>query len=131
MNEAIAAFFSARRFAVAGASARQHKYGNIVFRALLQSGRETYPLNPVTREIEGHPAYRTIADLPQVPESLSIVTPPEVTRKVVQDAIEAGVKCIWMQPGAEDPEASRMAREAGLQVVDDGSCVLVLLAQGR
>lgn len=131
MNDAISAYFSARTFAVAGASARQHKYGNIIFRALLKTGRETYPLNPVTREIEGHAAYSKIADLPVVPESLSIVTPPEVTRKVVQDAIAAGVKQIWMQPGAEDAEASRMARDAGIQVVDDGSCVLVLLAQGR
>ncbi|MCM2370228.1 CoA-binding protein [Aporhodopirellula aestuarii] len=126
---AIETFLSAKTFAVAGASARQHKYGNKVFRALLASGRETYPLNPVTEEIEGHRAYPRIADLPVVPESLSIITPPEVTRRVVAEAIEAGVKHLWMQPGAEDDEASESARNAGLTVIDDGACVLVLLAR--
>lgn len=121
-------FLSAKTFAVAGASARKHKYGYKVFRALTDSGRETYPLNPITEEIDGRQAYPTIADLPVVPDSLSIITPPQVTRKVVADAVAAGVKNIWMQPGAEDDEASRLAREAGLNVIDDGSCVLVLLA---
>ena len=125
----IESFLAAKTYAVAGASNRQHKYGNKVFRALLASGRETYPLNPVTDEIEGHRAYPSIADLPLVPEALSIITPPEVTRKVVADAIAAGVQHIWMQPGAEDEQASELAREAGINVIDDGSCILVLLAR--
>jgi len=33
-----------------------------------------------------------------------------------------------MQPGAEDSKGSQAARDAGLNVIDDGSCVLVLLA---
>lgn len=130
MNDNINAFLSGTTYAVAGASARQHKYGNKVFRALIKSGRETFPLNPVTELIEGHQAYPTISELPKLPDSLSIVTPPEVTRRVVEDAIRAGVKHVWMQPGAEDPQASQAAREAGLTVIDDGSCILVLLATG-
>jgi len=129
MNEEIDVFLSASHYAVAGASARPHKYGNKVFLALLASGRIAYPLNPVTEQIEGHKAYPTIADLPIVPESLSIITPPAVTRKIVADAIAAGVKHVWMQPGAEDDEASHAARSAGLTVIDDGSCILVLLAR--
>lgn len=129
MSDAISMFLSAPTYAVAGASARQHKYGNKVFRAQIGSGRDAYPLNPITEEIEGHQAYPRIQDLPTVPEAVSIITPPEVTRKVVADAIEAGVKHLWMQPGAEHEEASQAAREAGLTVIDDGSCILVLLAR--
>ena len=121
-------FLSAKTFAVAGASANRHKYGNKVFRALLDSGREVYPLNPIAEDIEGHRAYARIADSPIVPESLSIITPPEITRSVVADAIAVGVKHIWMQPGAEDAQASESARQAGINVIDDGSCILVLLA---
>ncbi len=123
-----AEFLTAQTFAVAGASTDRSKYGNKVFRALLASGRTTYPLNPSVPEVEGHTAYASIADLPEVPEALSIVTPPHVTREVVQQAIAAGVKHVWMQPGAEDSQGSKLAREAGLNVIDDGSCVLVLLA---
>lgn len=121
-------FLAASSFAVAGASQDRAKYGNKVFRALVASGRTVYPLNPTAPEVEGHPAFASIADLPVVPESLSIVTPPSVTRQVIQKAIAVGVKNIWMQPGAEDDQASQAARDAGLNVIDDGSCVLVLLA---
>ncbi|TWU01380.1 CoA-binding protein [Neorhodopirellula pilleata] len=122
-------FFAAQTYAVAGASNRRHKYGNKVFRALLAAGRETYPLNPAQDKIEDHRAYPSIVDLPLVPEALSIITPPEVTRKVVADGIAAGVQHIRMQPGAEDEQASQSAREAGINVIDDGSCILVLLAR--
>jgi predicted CoA-binding protein len=121
-------FLAGKTFAVAGASRDRSKYGNKVFQALVASGRTVYPLNPSAPEVEGQTAYASIADLPVVPESLSIVTPPQVTREVIQQAIVAGVKNIWMQPGAEDAQASQAAREAGINVIDDGSCVLVLLA---
>ncbi len=124
-------FLSAKTFAGAGASANRHKYGYKVFRALLDSGREVYPLNPIAEEIEGQRAYTRIANLPSVPESISIITPPEITRSVVADAIAVGVKHIWMQPGAENAQASESARQAGINVIDDGSCILVLLAIER
>jgi predicted CoA-binding protein len=127
MNE-IETFLSAETFAVAGASANRDKYGNKVLRALTESGRQVYPLNPKEAEIEGLPAYATLTDLPIVPQSLSIITPPAVTRQIVRQAVAEGVKSVWMQPGAEDEQASQIARDAGLNVIDDGSCVLVLLS---
>jgi uncharacterized protein len=122
-------FLSASSFAVAGASLDPTKYGNKIFRALKASGRTVFPLNPKATEIDGAKAFVSVADTPEVVQSLSIVTPPLVTRQVVQEAIAAGVKHLWMQPGAEDEIASKAAREAGLTVIDDGSCILVLLAR--
>lgn len=130
MNE-METFLAAESFAVAGASAHRDKYGNKVLRALADSGREVYPLNPKQTEIEGRASYASLAELPHPVESLSIVTPPAVTRQIVRQAIEAGVKSVWMQPGAEDEQASQLARDAGLNVIDDGSCVLVLLAREK
>lgn len=124
-------FLNASTFAVAGASQDRSKYGNKVFRAIVASGRTVYPLNPTAIEVEGDPAFASIADLPAVPESLSIVTRPHVTRQVIQQAIAAGVKNIWMQPGAEDSKGSQAARDAGLNIIDDGSCILVLLSIER
>ena len=130
MND-IEVFLKASTFAVAGASQNRSKYGNKVFRALVASGRTVYPLNPTAVEVESQPAFASIVDLPVVPESLSIVTPPHVTRLVILQAIAAGVKNIWMQPGAEDSKGSQAARDAGLNVIDDGSCILVSLSIER
>ena len=131
MMSDIETFLRANIFAVAGASRDRSKYGNRVFRAILESGRQVYPINPTASSIEGRDAYSTIIDLPVVPESLSIVTPPYITRQVIAQAVAAGVKNIWMQPGAEDIEGSLIARQAGLRVIDDGSCILVSLAIER
>lgn len=122
-------FLNAKTFGVAGVSSNRSKYGNRVFVALLKHKPIVYPLNPNADTIEDHKAYPRISDLPEVPESLSIITPPDSTRTIVQEAIQAGVKNIWMQPGAEDATASNAAREAGLNVIDDGSCILVFLAR--
>ncbi len=127
MNK-IEVFLHASTFAAADASQDRSKYGNKVFRAIIASGRTTYPLNPTATEVECHPAFASIAFLTVVPESLSIVTPPQVTREVIQQTIAAGVKNIWTQPGAEDDQACQAAREAGPNVIDDGICVLVLFA---
>lgn len=121
-------FLAVNVYAVAGASTDREKYGNRVFRKLIQTGRTVYPLNPHAAAVEGQQAFKSIADLPEKPQALSIITPPETTRRVVDDALAAGVKHIWMQPGAEDAEASKKAREAGVNVIDDGSCILVALA---
>ena len=133
MQEAISDFLSARIFAVAGVSRDPSKYGHKVFQALVESGRNSsggrvYPINPQAGEIGEQRAYAGLSELPQVPESLSIVTPPAVTAELISQAIRLGVKNIWMQPGAENPEASQEARQAGVNVIDDGSCLLVALA---
>jgi len=36
-----------------------------------------------------------------------------------------------MQPGAQEVQASLQARQAGLNLIDDGSCILVSLAIER
>lgn len=124
------AFLNCQTFAVAGASRDRSKYGNIVYRALQKSGRQTFAINPNTDSLEGDVAYAKISDIPKTVEALSVVTPPEVSLHVVQDAIRAGVKSVWFQPGAENKQASQLARQAGIEVIDDGSCILVALARG-
>ena len=46
---------------------------------------------------------------------------------MVDEAIEAGVEHLWFQPGAEDEQAIERAQEAGLSVIADGACLLVVL----
>ena len=128
MNEQQRTFLTAKSFAVAGASNDREKYGNIVLRKLLSTGRTVVPINPKADLIEGLAAFASVVDVVPVPESLSIVTPTEITLAIVRDAIRVGVKNIWMQPGAENDQASVEARAAGLNVIDDGSCVLVALS---
>ncbi len=85
------------------------------------------PVNPVESEIEGLACVASVEDLPDHVSSISVITPPQVTEKVVEQAIAKGIKNIWMQPGAESGVAVDAAASAGLNVIADGSCLLVVL----
>jgi len=127
VHERIRSFLASERFAVAGASTDRAKYGNKVLRCYQQHGRDVVAIHPKESEIEGARAYRRLADVPQTPQALSIVTPPPVTESLVEEAAAMGVKHVWMQPGAESEAAVRRATELGLNVIAGGPCLLVAL----
>jgi predicted CoA-binding protein len=127
VSDPVDRFLSSAAFGVVGASARRHKYGNKVLRCYQQAGRRAIPVNPHESEIEGAACVPSVLELPDEARSLSVITPPAVTERVVQDAIRRGIEHVWMQPGAESPAAVGACLEAGINVIADGSCLLVVL----
>jgi len=127
LDARIHAFLDGAPHAVVGASTDRAKYGNKCLRCYQQAGRAVFPVHPREAEIEGLPAHPDLASLPQVPHGITIVTPPHVTEGVVEEAAAAGVRHVWMQPGAESAAALTRAEELGLSIVAGGPCLLVLL----
>jgi predicted CoA-binding protein len=126
-SERIARFLESRAYGVVGASARRYKYGNKVLRCYQQNGRTAIPVNPRESVIEGTACVASVLDLPEEVRSLSIITRPSVTERIVADAIRKGIDSVWMQPGAESARAIAACEAAGMNVIADGSCVLVVL----
>jgi uncharacterized protein len=126
-RERIEAFLGSGPFAVVGASADRAKYGNKVLRCYQQHGREVYPVNPRAPAVEGLKAYPSLAALPVRVPAISVITPPAATEQVVRDAHAAGVRHVWMQPGAESDEAVRAAEALGMSVIAGGPCLLVVM----
>ncbi len=114
-------------FAVVGASANRDKYGNKVLRCYLQNGYQAYPIHPLDNQIEGCRAYPDLTSLPERVLSVSIITPPSVTERIVEECKVIGAINIWMQPGAESAGAIRSAEDNGMRVIANGPCVLVVL----
>lgn len=126
LDHAIEAFFDGNSFAVVGASRDRGKYGNKVLRSYMQAGRHVYPVNPAADEVEGLRCYPDLASLPEPVHGVSIITPPKVTEGIVEQAAAAGIRHLWMQPGAESETAIRRAEALGLALIHSGPCVLVL-----
>ncbi|MRR57799.1 MAG: CoA-binding protein [Deltaproteobacteria bacterium] len=126
--ERIDIFLDAQAYGVVGASANRDKYGNKVLRCYLQNGYQAIPVNPKEKKIEGIPCVASVLDLPDNVSSISVITPPSVTEKVVELAIQKGIRNIWMQPGAESTAAVNKCLENNINVIADGSCLLVVLA---
>jgi len=127
LNERIREFLAGEVYAVVGASSDRSKYGNKVLRCYLQNGRRAIPVNPREGEVEGIATVPDLASLPEPVHGVSIITPPTITERIVEEAAAAGVKRLWMQPGAESAKAVRRAEELGLSVIANGPCLLVSL----
>jgi predicted CoA-binding protein len=126
-RERIESFLARGPYAVVGASGDRQKYGNKVLRCYLQHGLEVYAVNPRRAEVEGRVSYPDLRRVPAKVRGVSLITPPEVAEKVVEDAVAAGVEIVWMQPGAESPAAVEVAERSGLTVIAGGPCLLVAL----
>jgi len=126
-HDPIARFLESPAYGVVGASPRRHKYGNKVLRCYQQAGRPAIPVNPREETIEGAACVGSVLELPGAVKSISIITPPRGTERVVEEGIRSGIENVWMQPGAESDSAVAMCEAAGINVIADGSCVLVVL----
>ncbi len=129
IHEHIDKFLKSEAFGIVGASANPDKYGNKVLRCYQQHNLTAVPVNPGETEIEGIPCVASVMDLPATVKSISVITPPHVTEKVVEMAIAKGIENIWMQPGAESPVAVDLCRKNNINVIADGTCILVELGR--
>ncbi|KTC87536.1 CoA-binding protein [Legionella drozanskii] len=127
MSDQIERFFTSSAYAVIGASTNREKFGNKVLRCYLQHYKTVYPVNPKEGFIEGLVCINNIVDLPETVASISIITPPAITEKVVEQAIKKGIKNIWMQPGAESDTAIQNCLKNHVNVIAKGPCILVEL----
>jgi predicted CoA-binding protein len=127
MSDAISEFLAGSTYAVVGASNDRWKYGNKVLRCYMQHGLKAIPVNPNAKVVEGLAAVADLASLPEPVHGVSIITPPEITEQIVEDAAKAGITRLWMQPGAESDRAIERAKELGLSVISGGPCLLVAL----
>jgi uncharacterized protein len=114
--------------AVIGASADRAKFGNKCVRAYAQRGYQVYPINPKETEIEGWPAFGSVADVPVAQlDRVSIYLPTAVALRLLPEIARKAVKEVWFNPGADDPEVLAKARELGLNVI--AACSIVAIGE--
>ncbi len=130
LQEQLKKFFTANAYAVAGASAKRDKFGYKVFACYLQHGYKVTPVHPALTELDGIACVASVTDLPDDVVSLSVITPPQVTEKIVREAADKGIRNVWMQPGAESGDAVTFCQEQGINVIYGGPCLLVELGCG-
>jgi predicted CoA-binding protein len=104
---------------VVGLSPNSERPSRKVAAYLKEQGYKIIPVNPEEKEILGEPCYPNLASIPQPIEVVDIFRRPEEVPALVEEAIEAGAKAVWMQEGIVSEEAARRARGAGLLVVMD------------
>ena len=110
---------SVHTVACVGVSSNPHKPSYGIFQYLVEAGYHMIPVNPTVPDVMGLPSYPDLTSIPQKIDVVQVFRKPEDVPPVVEQAIQAGAKVVWMQEGIVNPRAARQAEEAGLQVVMD------------
>ena len=123
MQERIKEFLAQRNFALAGSFRNENKVAYQIYEFLKSKGCEVYPVNPRVKEVVGMRCYKSVLDIPVVCDVADLVTPPEVSEKIVRECKEKGITRVWFQPGAQSDEAISFCQENGIAVVY-GCCLM-------
>jgi len=107
------------RIAIVGLSKDPSKDSRRVAEYLLSQGYEIEPVNPTAAEILGRKSRASLAELNGQVDIVDIFRPSEDVPPIVDAAIEAGAKVIWMQEGIRNSQAAAKARARGVVVVED------------
>ena len=110
-------FLHARTIAVVGLSPKPERPSHMVAQYLLTAGFTVIPVNPGQVEILGQTCYPDLHSIPVPVDVADIFRRSDQVLPIVRDAIETGVRVVWMQQGIINEDAARLARQAGLTVI--------------
>ncbi|NOY97650.1 MAG: CoA-binding protein [Chloroflexi bacterium] len=126
-------FLAQKSIAVVGVSETRETGCNLNYRKFKDAGYTVYAVNPKIDQFKGDPCYPDLASIPEAPDAVFLMTSPKVAEEVAKQAVEVGVKYLWMhcmmgtKPGlaqsmtSVSPDAVALCRENGITVIP-GSC---------
>jgi hypothetical protein len=123
-REAIDGLLGQHSLALVGASRNGKGFGNVIRRELTALGYDLVLVHPEAEAVEGHPCARRLRDVAPRVGGVVLVTPPASTTLLVREAVEAGIRRVWMQQGAESDEAIRYCEDNGVSAVHH-ECILL------
>jgi predicted CoA-binding protein len=118
----------AETVAILGASPKPDRYAYKAFELLKEYGHRPIPINPAFTDIGGEKCYPTISDAPQPIDTVTLYLGEARSNPLVDAIVAAKPRRIIMNPGAENPALAAKAEDAGIEVVE--GCTLVMLRTG-
>lgn len=114
----------ARRIAIVGASDDPGRASFAIASYLLERQYEVVPVNPNHRGVRGLTCYPSLADVPGLVEVVNVFRRPEFCGEVAREAIAQSATGLWLQSGITSPAAAALAREAGIDYIEN-RCIMV------
>ena len=118
-GEVVRRLLAAKRVAVVGLSDDPTRPSHGVASYLVSVGKEVIPVNPNYTAVMGIKCYPSLEAVPGPIDVVDVFRRPEHCADVVRSAVAVGAKGVWLQSGIVSPDAERIAREAGIDFVQD------------
>ncbi len=115
--------------AVIGASNKPQRYSYQAMMLLKEKGHKVFPVHPNIREIEGVVVYKTIQDIPDMVDTVTMYVGEGTSNDMIDDILKKTSRRIIFNPGAENAILRDRAKDRGIEVLD--ACTLVLLRTGH
>src|SRR5580658_9728125 len=109
---------------VVGASNSTSKPAHGVPLHMQKHGWRIIPVNPLSDEVLGERAYRTLGDIPEPIGMVNVFRPSRATPDIARQAVAAGATALWLQLGIASAESRAIAEAAGLLYVED-RCLII------
>lgn len=130
-QELVEDFFAQKRIAVCGLSRTKDSGAGAIYLKLRKHGYQVFPVHPNAEMLHGDPCYPTLDAIPDGVDAVFIMNSPDVTERVVDEALGLGIKRIWMHnntfmPSSVSQAAVERCRQADANIISVG-CPMMFL----
>ena len=115
--------------AVLGASSNPERYSYKAVKLLAEHDYCVFPVHPSKRPIDGIQCYASLGDIGREIDTISVYMSPRNSTPLIDQIIAANPRRVILNPGTENPELRERCQEAGIEVIE--ACTLVLLNTGQ
>ena len=115
--------------AVLGASTNEGRYSFKAVRMLKEHGHNPIPVHPAGHMVDGIAAAKQLADIVDDIDTLTIYVNPKISGGEFDNILNLKPRRVVFNPGAENFELADKLRDAGFEVVE--ACTLVMLRTGQ
>jgi predicted CoA-binding protein len=120
---------AAQTVAVLGASNNPDRYSNMAVRRLRDAGHNVIPVNPALEEIEGFPVAKSLGDISNPVDTLTLYVGPQRSLPMIDAILRLAPKRVIFNPGTESAELAAALDRANIPHVE--ACTLVMLQTGQ
>ena len=117
------------RVAVLGASTNPERYSFKAVGLLKEKGHVPVPVHPSEHVVQGIQALPSLEDVTEPVDTLSVYVNQEISSGELDRILKLKPRRVVFNPGTENAPVAARLRDAGIEVVE--MCTLVLLRTGQ
>ncbi len=114
---------------ILGASAKEERYSYKAQQMLSERGYNLYPVNPCGGEVLGVECFRSVDEIKDDVNTVTVYVAPKRLAAIVDDIIQLKPQRVIFNPGTESDEIMKEIEKSGINTVQ--ACTLVMLSTNQ